>query len=170
MGSPGGFGRPASGSAGASLTPAQLIALLSDPAVRAAVDALIDERVLETVGGVADPNPGPLAVAGGAATVDVTGAYRYLTAEDVLDSGTVTGTFAITLTSTKASWTGAYIRIEITNSGGGVTEPTFAAGPTVYYEGSTTFDTADGATNIMRIECVDDTAPGTYTYTWLPQT
>lgn len=165
--SPNGFGRPASGGGGGGLTPAELIALLSDPAVLAALEAIIDARILVKVGGLAAPEAGTLTVAAAAATIDVTGAYRYLTAEDVPASGTIAATFAITLTSTVAASTGAYIYVSMTNSGGGVTEPTFAAGPTVYYEGSTAFDTTDGVTNVMRIECLDDTAPGVFSYTWL---
>lgn len=131
--------------------------------ITAAVSSQVQTELVNYVGGLAAPYAGPLTVAAGAATIDVTGAYRYLNA-------TITATFAITLTSTKAAYTGAYIYVALLNSGAGVTEPTFAAGPTVYYEGSTTFDTTDGVTNVMRIECLDDTAPGTFSYTWLQRT
>lgn len=96
-----------------------------------------------------------LTVTSNAATLDFSDENAYLTA-------TVTASAALTLSNPVV---GAYKRVAFTNSGGGVTAMTFAAGPTVKQSGSGTFDATDGVINEYRFECVSASGSGSYVFT-----
>jgi len=130
---------------------AGLLATLADGEALIRSGAALDGAIKVDASGAA----AALTVASDAATVDFSDAVRYRAA-------TITASVELTLSSPVV---GEYRRIALTNSGGSVTAPTFAAGPSVKQSGSGTFSTSDGAINELRFECVDASGSGSYVYT-----
>lgn len=119
-----------------------------------AVDARADSRIATKVGLLAAPAVGAVGVVSDEATLNFLGSYRIL-------AETIDASVEFTLTNDAPD---AFLTVILTNDGT-VGAPTFAAGPTVKLEGAGEWDTASGAINVLRIQCVDATGDGTFHYT-----